>query len=100
MHSISASDRPFCSGQVLQLPLTQSLYTTGTIADTETFLIDIGTGYFVEMSAADGQAYCKRKMAQLTESLHNLNGLITEKRTHLQTVSRILAAKLDAQAQA
>lgn len=87
-----------CSGQVLLLPLTQSLYASGTIADTETFLIDIGTGYYVEMTAADGQAYCKRKMDKLTESLHNLQGLIRDKNLHLSEVNRILSAKLKQEA--
>ena len=31
------------------VPLTQSLYVPGELASTETVLVDIGTGYFVEV---------------------------------------------------
>ena len=31
------------------VPLTQSLYVPGELASTDTVLVDIGTGYFVEV---------------------------------------------------
>ena len=31
------------------LPLTGSLYVTGRIASVDTVLLDVGTGYFVEV---------------------------------------------------
>ena len=31
------------------VPLTQSLYVPGELADTDHVLVDIGTGYFVEV---------------------------------------------------
>ncbi len=37
------------AGHSLLLPLTQSLYVNGKIACTDKVLIDIGTGYFVEV---------------------------------------------------
>ena len=36
-------------GHPLLMPLTSSLYVTGTIAATDRVTIDIGTGYFVEV---------------------------------------------------
>jgi hypothetical protein len=33
------------------LPLTPSLYVNGSVASTEKVLVDIGTGYFVEVRA-------------------------------------------------
>lgn len=38
------------AGQPLLLPLTSSLYVPGALAETEKVLIDIGTGYYVEVS--------------------------------------------------
>ena len=32
----------------LLVPLTTSLYVSGTLADTERVIVDIGTGYYVE----------------------------------------------------
>jgi len=38
-------------GQPVLLPLTESLYVSGTLDSVETVLLEIGTGYFVEVSA-------------------------------------------------
>ena len=35
------------------VPLTQSLYAPGSLGDTGKVLIDIGTGYFVEVRRAN-----------------------------------------------
>ena len=35
------------------VPLTQSVYVAGELADTDHILLDIGTGYFVEVRCAD-----------------------------------------------
>lgn len=37
------------AGAPMLLPLTQSLYVEGELADAENVLIDIGTGYFLEV---------------------------------------------------
>lgn len=34
------------------LPLTSSLYVPGEVADVEKVLVDVGTGYYVEVRAA------------------------------------------------
>lgn len=43
----------------MMLPLTQSLYVSGEVASTDQVLVDIGTGYYVEvrgLGRAAGQA--------------------------------------------
>jgi prefoldin alpha subunit len=42
-HSASA-------GKKLLVPLTASLYVPGTLDDAEKVLVDVGTGYFIEVS--------------------------------------------------
>jgi prefoldin alpha subunit len=39
------------SGQKILLPLTSSLYVPGELASKEHILVDIGTGYYVEVGA-------------------------------------------------
>ena len=39
------------AGQPLLLPLTQSLYVSGSVASVESVLVDVGTGYYVEVGA-------------------------------------------------
>lgn len=36
------------AGKEVLVPMTTSLYVPGTMADTETVIVDVGTGYFVE----------------------------------------------------
>lgn len=31
------------------VPLTASLYASGTLANTDNVLVDVGTGYFIEV---------------------------------------------------
>ena len=40
-----------CAGQPLLLPLTDSLYVSGTLESVDTVLLEVGTGYFVEVSS-------------------------------------------------
>ena len=37
------------AGQALLLPLTSSVYVAGALASSETVLVDIGTGYYIEV---------------------------------------------------
>lgn len=38
------------AGQPVMLPLTSSVYVNGTLATKEAVLVDIGTGYYIEVS--------------------------------------------------
>lgn len=40
------------------LPLTPSLYVNGNVASTEKVLVDIGTGYFIEVRELRGHLSC------------------------------------------
>jgi prefoldin subunit 5 len=37
------------AGTGMMLPLTQSLYVEGELADAENVLVDIGTGYYLQV---------------------------------------------------
>ena len=37
------------AGQPMLVPLTQSVYVAGELADNERVMLDIGTGYFMEV---------------------------------------------------
>lgn len=47
---------PVCprAGQAILLPLTSSLYVPGEIADVEKVMVDVGTGYYVEVRRGGG----------------------------------------------
>lgn len=37
-------------GKKMLVPLTASLYVSGTLDDSDKVLVDVGTGYFIEVS--------------------------------------------------
>ncbi|KAF3775419.1 putative prefoldin subunit 5 [Nymphaea thermarum] len=52
-------------GKKLLVPLTASLYVPGTLDDADRVLVDVGTGYFIEKTMAEGKDYCDRKINML-----------------------------------
>ncbi|XP_022743468.1 probable prefoldin subunit 5 isoform X2 [Durio zibethinus] len=59
-------------GKKMLVPLTASLYVHGTLDDSEKVLVDIGTGYFVEKTMAEGKDYCERKINLLKSNFDQL----------------------------
>ncbi|KAK9907732.1 hypothetical protein WJX75_008850 [Coccomyxa subellipsoidea] len=87
-------------GQPLLLPLTSSLYVAGTLASTDSVLIDIGTGYYMEKSTEEGADYCKRKVMYLKEQLDKIGAAIKEKQRILAEVNGTLGRRVQQPQQA
>ena len=81
-------------GQRLLLPLTSSLYVSGEVAAPHMVLVDVGTGYYVEMAAEDGQGYCRRKQERLQASLREVERALASRRDALGQVQAVLGDKL------
>uniref|UniRef100_A0A7S0WV83 Prefoldin subunit 5 n=1 Tax=Chlamydomonas leiostraca TaxID=1034604 RepID=A0A7S0WV83_9CHLO len=81
-------------GQPLLLPLTQSLYVSGSLASVDEVLVDVGTGYYVEMTTGDAQDYCGRKVQKLQDTINDLNEVMKTKQAQLMQVSRVLDDKV------
>ncbi|KAK1325880.1 putative prefoldin subunit 5 [Acorus calamus] len=54
------------------VPLTASLYVSGTLEDADRVLVDVGTGYFIEKTTAKGKDYCDRKISLLKSNYDEL----------------------------
>ncbi|XP_030960219.1 probable prefoldin subunit 5 isoform X2 [Quercus lobata] len=59
-------------GKKLLVPLTASLYVPGTLDDADKVLVDVGTGYFIEKTTAEGKDYCDRKINLLRSNFDQL----------------------------
>ncbi|KAH6809781.1 prefoldin 5 [Perilla frutescens var. frutescens] len=59
-------------GKKMLVPLTASLYVPGKLDDAEKVLVDVGTGYFIEKTMAEGKDYCERKIALLKSNYDQL----------------------------
>ena len=50
------------------VPLTSSLYVPGLLDETNTVMLGVGGGFFIEKDIAGATDYCQRKIDSLKES--------------------------------
>ncbi|XP_066338073.1 prefoldin subunit 5-like [Miscanthus floridulus] len=81
-------------GKKMLVPLTASLYVPGSLDDAETVLVDVGTGYFIEKTMAQGKEYCERKINLLKSNFDELAEVATKKKAIAEDMAMLLQAKL------
>lgn len=81
-------------GKKMLVPLTASLYASGTLANTNNVLVDVGTGYFIEKSLPDGKDYCERKITFLKENHQKLVEVFNGKQNAAEQINMVLQAKM------
>ncbi|CCE62642.1 hypothetical protein TPHA_0C04940 [Tetrapisispora phaffii CBS 4417] len=65
--------------QKLLIPATASLYVPGKIIDNKKFLVDIGTGYYVEKDADKAIEFYQKKINKLSTESTQIQNIIKEK---------------------
>ncbi|XP_044491777.1 probable prefoldin subunit 5 [Mangifera indica] len=90
LHDLSV--RP--QGSKMLVPLTASLYVPGELDDADKVLVDIGTGYFVEKTMAEGKDYCERKVNLLKSNFDQLIEVATKKKSIADDATVVLQVKL------
>ncbi|KAI1731687.1 prefoldin subunit domain-containing protein [Ditylenchus destructor] len=77
------------------IPLSESVYIKARIPDPDLFLIEIGTGYFVEMNRDKAHDYFKRKFTFVENQLDTVcKKVLPEKQQIRQTVVAALQKKI------
>ncbi|OAA64047.1 c-myc binding protein [Cordyceps fumosorosea ARSEF 2679] len=92
----SRSESSKSSNEVL-VPLTNSLYVRGELTNTETVLVDIGTGFLVEKKLKSAATFYESKIQELTNSLKELEAIIQQKQMNVRTIEEVLRQKMMAQ---
>ena len=85
---------PATEGKPVLVPLTQSLYVSGTITDTSKVMVDIGTGYYVEKTVAKANDFMDRKVKMLEGNTNSLSDLIQGKQRNLQSVMQVMQMRM------
>lgn len=80
-------------GDMLMLPMTESLYVPGTLTSVETVLLEIGTGYFVERDVDSGIEYCRRKVMLVKDRVEQLSKIIQSRREALNQIAMLVHQK-------
>lgn len=77
------------------MPITSSLYVAGTLdTASQSVLVDIGTGYYADMSLTSAGDYYKRKMDFVKTQLDTLQATINTKQQSRQAVTEIMQMKM------
>jgi prefoldin alpha subunit len=83
----------------LLVPLSSSMYVPGRLSDPEHVLVDIGTGFFVEMRPKKAQDYFKRKNDYIQVEIDKLQKVLYEKLLTRQQINGIIQMHLQQQQQ-
>lgn len=75
------------------VPLTSSLYVPGKVVNNNAFLVDIGTGYFVEKDRKSTVDYFNRKVKFLNEQIEKFAKILQEKSAIRQNIIEIFQQK-------
>ncbi|MCJ1458758.1 subunit of tubulin prefoldin [Mycoblastus sanguinarius] len=81
-------------GTPVLVPLTPSLYVPGKLASTDTVLVDIGTGFYVEKTPPAARDFYSRKVEELGRNLLDLERIVQGKQGNLSVVEDVLRQKV------
>ncbi|CAD1810076.1 prefoldin, alpha subunit [Candida parapsilosis] len=76
------------------IPLSSSLYIPGKTVTKQDYLVDIGTGYYVEKKAEDAKKVYDKKIKKLDEDAKKLRDILVQKNELLNGVNLILRRKV------
>ncbi|XP_054161773.1 prefoldin subunit 5-like [Oppia nitens] len=90
--SAQAVDRQkdVADGSQILVPLTGSMYVPAVINDNNNFIVDIGTGYYVEKTTKAANDYFKRKVQFLSEQIDKYVKMTHEKVTAREAIGELL----------
>uniref|UniRef100_A0A7E4UT49 Prefoldin subunit 5 n=1 Tax=Panagrellus redivivus TaxID=6233 RepID=A0A7E4UT49_PANRE len=82
-------------GKECLIPLTDTIHIKGKTGPTQKFLIDVGTGYFAEMTAEEATSMFTRKRSFVTNQIDKIEGeVIPQKRLLLELANAIIEEKV------
>nr|GAT54371.1 predicted protein [Mycena chlorophos] len=91
--------KPENKDKPILVPLTNSLYVPGKLADTGNVIVDVGTGYFVKKTTPQAIQHYSAKITYLQSNLDTLEETITKKRENLNYLLSVMQQKLAQQQQ-
>jgi prefoldin alpha subunit len=76
------------------VPLTSSLYIPGKLQDIKKVMVDIGTGYYVEKSVTDADAFLKGKCAYLQKNLAMVHENVIAMKKQIAQVGAVIQQRV------
>ncbi|KAK6588734.1 hypothetical protein RS030_2307 [Cryptosporidium xiaoi] len=78
-------------------PISQSIYIDAKLDDIENILVDIGTGYYVEMSIAKTKTHFDKKIEMVKKSIEKINKSISDKNKIFDAINSLLIEHINSQ---
>jgi prefoldin alpha subunit len=69
------------------------MHVPGTLTRPDRVLLDVGTGYFVDVSSEKGADYCKRKIEYVRGKLDEIGVVMGSRRSAVAQINSLLARK-------
>ena len=89
-----ASLQQAAEGTRMLVPITSSLYVPGETTQLSNVLIDVGTGYYIEKSVDEAQAFLDRKIAMIKAQAGNVQQVASMKQQNLQGTMNVMNQKV------
>ena len=89
-----ASLQQAAEGTRMLVPITSSLYVPGETTQLSNVLIDVGTGYYIEKSVDEAQAFLDRKIAMIKAQAGNVQQVASMKQQNLQGTVNVMNQKV------
>ncbi|EDW85047.1 uncharacterized protein Dwil_GK12815 [Drosophila willistoni] len=85
--------QPEWQNRQILVPLTSSMYVPGRVKDLNNFIIDIGTGYYIEKDLEGSKDYFKRRVEYVQEQIEKIEKIHLQKTRFLNSVIGVLEMK-------
>ncbi|KAK1757722.1 Prefoldin [Echria macrotheca] len=76
------------------VPLTNSLYVKGNLAQPDRVIVDVGTGFYVEKDTKSAAEFYEAKTAELGANIKELEAIVQNKTNSLRVVEEVLRQKV------
>ncbi|KAG8752845.1 subunit of tubulin prefoldin [Ceratobasidium sp. 428] len=86
--------KPETASKTLLVPLSNSLYVPGKLADTNNVIIDVGTGYYVSKTRAEAKTHYQQKVDFVNTNLTTLQSTIETKQQNMNYLLQVMQMKM------
>ena len=84
------------SGTPIMIPLTSSLFVSAKLKENDKFMVDVGTGYYLEKNLKETEEFYRRKVRYICEQMEKVDNGIEIKKHQFQTLSMQLSQQANA----
>jgi len=85
---------PASEGKEVMVPLTESVYVPGVIREPNKLLVEIGTGFYVEKSSKDTNAFLDRKLKIVDVNSENITKVVQATRQNIESLNVTMQGKM------